>query len=134
MSPIIFGNDPFRHFLIGRVPQICRVAKYCRYYKVKRSSKGILNFLCMVFCLFLFVQPALQDCDDIIDTELLTSGPAYEKPHQHDMAPSGQGNYQGLKPSISALMLLLPPNLFKHVSPGPSPIFSASQQASGLRC
>ena len=101
---------------------------------MKRISKGIQNFLFLALCILLFAQPALQDYDNIIDIELLTPGPAYEQPHQHDMAPSGQGNYQGLKPSISALMLLLPPNLFKHVFPGSSLIFSASQQASVLRC
>ncbi len=88
----------------------------------------------MVFCVFLFVQPAFQDYDDLIDMELLSPNPTIEKAHSEDMAPGVQGNCQALKSNLSVAMRLLPVDPSQLVLHGLFPNNTSSQQASVLRC
>ncbi len=101
---------------------------------MERNFKRIQKILFLVFLLFLFVQPALHEYGDLIDTELLSSHPAFEQPHPEDMASAHLNKFHGLGSNFSAVVLPLALIFFRQVSPISFPIFSPHQQTSVLRC
>ena len=84
---------------------------------MKRKHKGIQNFLFMAIFLLLFVMPAFQDCDDLMDMEALSSQPAYENRHPEGMASGHLDNCQGLNAKTSGMMLPLTMNPLRLFSP-----------------
>jgi len=100
---------------------------------MKRKHKGIQNFLFLAISVFLFVMPALQECDDLLEIELIFPTPSFEKPHPEDMGLGREGGCQGLS-NISAMMLLLATNPINQVSHHSYPIISSNQQSPLLRC
>lgn len=88
----------------------------------------------MALCLFLVMQPAFPEYEDLTYFELLFPDPAFEKRQLEDMASGGQGKCQGLESNISAAMLFLATNFFKQVSPSTSSISSPNPQAPVFRC
>jgi hypothetical protein len=101
--------------------------------KMKKCYKGFQNFLSVAFCLFLFMQPAFDEYDALIDTQLLSGVPAFEKPHPHDIALGGGDKYQALESNILA-MGLPATNFFQELFLDSSPIFSPNEYAPLLRC
>ena len=101
---------------------------------MKISQKRIQNILFLVFSLFLFVQPAFQDCDDLIDIEFLFSKPAFEKPHPEDIASGQQSNRQGFESKSSSPVLFMATNPFKLISHKLFPTKPLAELTSAFRC
>jgi len=101
---------------------------------MKSGNKGIQNFLLMAFSVFLLVQPAFQDYEDLIEIELILPTPSLEKSHPEDMAPGRAGNCQGSESNSSLLMLFLAKDASKEVFHQSFLILSRDQQAPVLPC
>jgi hypothetical protein len=96
-------------------------------------NKGFQKFFFLLFCIFLFMQPALQDYDNLVDIELLSSDPAFGKFRLEEMASSHVTHPQIPHTNISSLILSLT-TLFKDLLPNFSPISSVDPLRLILRC
>jgi len=101
---------------------------------MKSRHKGIQYFLFMAFSVFLLVQPAFQEYEDLIEIELISPTPSLEKPHPEDLA-SGRAGYCQASGSNSLLLTLLPPtDPLKELLYYSFLISSPNQQAPVLSC
>ena len=101
---------------------------------MKSRHKGIQYFLFMAFSVFLLVQPAFQEYEDLIEIELISPTQSFEKPHSDDMA-SGRAGYGQVLGSNYLLLTLLPPtDPLKELLYYSFLISSPNQQEPILRC
>jgi hypothetical protein len=101
---------------------------------MKNGHKGIQNFLFMAIGVFLQVQPAFQEYQDLIEIELISPTPSFEKSHPEDMASGRAGNCQGPESIFPVLMLFLATDPLKELFHHSFLILSLNQQAPVLRC
>ena len=101
---------------------------------MKSEHKGIQNFLFMVISVFLLVQPAFQELEDLLEIELISPTPSLEKPHPEDMASGRAGNCQGSVSNSPVLMFFLATDPLKELFYHSLLILSPNQQAPILRC
>jgi hypothetical protein len=103
---------------------------------MKRKHKGIQEFLFIVISLILLALPAFHQCHDLIDFELLSPTPSFEKVHPQEMASGLPDKFRGLAlaSNISAIIPSPGTIFLTPLSHQPFAAFSINQQAPILRC
>ena len=92
------------------------------------------NLLLVAIAIFLLVQLAGHDYQDIIHIDTLSSSPFFENVHLIDMASSGPEKWQILISNTSVSMLLPAVNLFQQAFHPTFSTFSENQQTLVIRC
>ena len=99
-----------------------------------KSHNKNRNFLIVAICIFLLVQLAIHDYQDIIHIDTLSSSPFFENVSLIDMASGGLENWQILISNTSVSMLLPAVNLFQQAFHPTFSTFSENQQTLVIRC
>jgi len=103
-------------------------------YDMKKSQRGIQDFLFMILILFFVVVPAFHQCHELMDIEISSPPPHFEQAHPEQMASNRQGSWQGLELDAYALLLLLRVNSSEQASNDPPSIFPNDLGCPVLRC